>query len=219
MRSEPAARELRLLVRDVILLPADAFRHQSAVRLELKPEVQAFIHQRAHRHGLIQVDWHSHPGSGQSLGFSATDDAFEQQQAAYLAHRMDRVPYGSVVVNDDALDGRLWVTQVTQRERTKSSRKPATLTYRPQSQPLQAVLMGDLQRRIPVSAGLTQLDRPSCRPSTTARCGPSAKNSSARWPACGWASSAWAGWAARWPSTWRGWVSGTGCWSIPTWWS
>lgn len=142
-------RELRLLVRDVILLPADAFRHQSAVRLELKSEVQAFIHQRAHRHGLIQVDWHSHPGSGQSLGFSATDDAFEREQAAYLAHRMDRVPYGSVVVNDDALDGRVWVTQ---RERTKSSRKPATLTYRPQSQPLQAVLMGDLQRCIPVSA-------------------------------------------------------------------
>src|SRR5512143_4097304 len=56
--------ELRLLVRDVILLPPDAFRQQTAASLELDPNVQAFIHQRAHRHGLIQVDWHSHPGNG-----------------------------------------------------------------------------------------------------------------------------------------------------------
>ena len=106
-------RELRLLVRDVILLPPDAFRQQSSARLELKPEVQAFIHRRAHGHGLIQVDWHSHPGDGPYLAFSPTDDRHEAAQAAYLAHRMDGVPYGSVVLNDSSLDARLWLTRAS----------------------------------------------------------------------------------------------------------
>lgn len=150
--------ELRLLVRDVILLPADAFRQQSAAHLELKPEVQAFIHARAHRHGLIEVDWHSHPGAGPTLGFSATDDHYEAAQAAYLAERMDGVPYGSVVVNDDAVDARLWLTAVAKPAAAKS--KPAqdapapvaARLGRPTVHPLQAILLGDLARRIPVTA-------------------------------------------------------------------
>ena len=83
-------RELRLLVREVILLPGDAFHRQTAASLELRPDVQAFIHQRAAQQGLVQVDWHSHPGRGPGLAFSATDDRYEAAQAAYLAHRIDR---------------------------------------------------------------------------------------------------------------------------------
>ncbi len=135
--------ELRLLVRDVILLPADAFRRQSAAHLELKPEVQAFIHARAHRHGLIEVDWHSHPGSGPTLSFSSTDDHYEAAQAAYLAARMHGVPYGSVVVNDDAVDARLWLTDRA---------KPAASPGQPAAQPLQAILLGRPGPPIPVTA-------------------------------------------------------------------
>jgi molybdopterin-synthase adenylyltransferase len=150
-------RELRLLVRDVILLPPDAFRHQTAVRLELKPEVQAFIHQRAHEQGLIQVDWHSHcgplsshPGNGGSVAFSATDDEHEAAQAAYLSHRMEGVPFGSVVVSDGAMDARLWITR--SRQRKGKDGRVRTVVYRPQAQPLQAVLLGDLRRVIPATA-------------------------------------------------------------------
>jgi hypothetical protein len=157
-------RELRLLVRDVILLPPDAFRHQTAVRLELKPEVQAFIHQRAHEQGLIQVDWHSHPGplsshcgplgshpgSGGSVAFSATDNEHEAAQAAYLAHRMEGVPFGSVVVSDGAMDARLWITP--SRQRKGKDGRVRTVVYRPEAQPLQAVLLGDLRRVIPATA-------------------------------------------------------------------
>lgn len=151
-------RELRLLVRDVILLPADAFRHQSAAHLELKPEVQAFIHARAHRHGLIEVDWHSHPGAGPTIAFSGTDDRFEAAQAAYLAQRMDGVPYGSVVVNDDALDARLWLSDPAgtrpagAKHRNGKAEPGPTHTAPPVAQPLQAILIGDLARRIPVTA-------------------------------------------------------------------
>ena len=114
-------RELRLLVRDVILLPPDALRRQTTAQLELKPEVQAFVHQRAHRQGLIQVDWHSYPGDGSYVTFSTTDDRHEAAQAAYLARRMDGVPYGSIVVNDGALDARLWITRLP---RQSGSDKP-----------------------------------------------------------------------------------------------
>jgi len=150
--------ELRLLVRDVILLPADAFRHQSSVHLELKSEVQAFIHARAHRHGLVEVDWHSHPGSGPTVGFSGTDDHYEAAQAAYLAERMDGVPFGSVVVNDDALDARLWLTEVVKPasakgEPGKDAPPPAPIRTRPpEAHALQAIIFGDLARRIPVTA-------------------------------------------------------------------
>ena len=150
-------RQVRLLVRDVILLPPDAFRQQTNARLELEPAVQAFIHQRAHHHGLVQVDWHSHPGRGPRLSFSPTDDRHEAAQAAYLAHRMGGVPYGSVVVNDDALDARIWIT----RSRTRKGKdgQPRTVTLRPKAHPLQSVLLGDLRRRIPAS--IQRLNRAS----------------------------------------------------------
>ncbi len=140
-------RELRLLVRDVILLPPDAFRHQTAAYLELKPEVQAHVHRRAHQHRLVQVDWHSHPAPGLPATFSAVDDRHEAAQALYLAQRMDGVPYGSVVVSPQALDARLWI--VTQRGRKG---RAAPTPAHPQAHPLNAVLFGDLQRRIPLSA-------------------------------------------------------------------
>ncbi|MBN1935634.1 MAG: ThiF family adenylyltransferase [Anaerolineae bacterium] len=141
--------ELRLLVRDVILLPPDAFHQQTATYLELKPEVQSFIHQRAHRHGLIQVDWHSHPGQGHLLAFSPIDDRHEAAQAAYLVRRMDGVPYGSVLVSDEALDARLWLTPTHKRQ--DDDGRPKTTFDRPQSHPMHSILTGDLTRRAPLS--------------------------------------------------------------------
>jgi len=117
-------RELRLLVRDVILLPPDAFRRQDASHLELKQEIQALVHQRAYHRGLIEVDWHTHPGQGSGLAFSPTDDLHEAEQAVYLAHRMDGVPYGSIVMNDHALDARIWLSTPYKRKSTGAQRGP-----------------------------------------------------------------------------------------------
>ena len=142
-------RDRRLLVRDVILLPPDAFKRQTSAQLELKSDVQAFIHRRAKQHGLIQVDWHSHPGSGPFLAFSHTDDRFESAQAVYLAHRMDGIPYGSVVVNDDALDARIWLTRSRRKKAGRGGDE--VVTYRPEAFPLQMVLTGDLTRRVPAT--------------------------------------------------------------------
>ena len=150
-------RELRLLVRDVILLPPQAFRRQSAGMLEVAPEVQQLIHQRAYQQGLIEVDWHSHPGAVGQVSFSAIDDQHEELQAVYLAHSMKGVPYGSVVVGQDALDARLWVTHGPSQHTRKpghdtdrgSEPTPRKLTYRPQAWPIQAIYTGDLQRRVP----------------------------------------------------------------------
>lgn len=140
--------EVRLLVRDVILLPSDAFNRQSGAALEVKPEVQALIHRRAAEHSLIQVDWHSHPGDHAAVHFSAVDDHYEAAQAAYLAHRMGGIPYGSVVVNGRSLDARLWLTRITH----KTEERGEVHTYHPDALPLATIFTGDLQRRIPVTA-------------------------------------------------------------------
>jgi molybdopterin/thiamine biosynthesis adenylyltransferase len=141
--------ELRLLARDVILLPPDAFRRQSAAQLEVKPEVQAYIHARAHRRGLVEVDWHSHPGGGHPVCFSGVDDHFEAAQAAYIAARMRGAPYGSVVVNDDSLDARLWFAEPLSQKATDAG---GPTFGPPAAQPIAAILTGDLGRRIPLSA-------------------------------------------------------------------
>lgn len=140
--------EVRLLVRDVILLPPDAFNRQSSAALEVKPEVQALIHHRAAEHSLIQVDWHSHPGEHAAVHFSAVDDHYEAAQAAYLAHRMDGVPYGSVVVNSRSLDARLWLTRITHKTETQHNE----ISYHPDAMPLATVFIGDLRRCTPVTA-------------------------------------------------------------------
>jgi molybdopterin-synthase adenylyltransferase len=152
--------ELRLLARDVILLPADAFQVQSAAQLELKPEVQAFIHRRAAEYGLIQVDWHSHLGSHPAVSFSSVDDRYEAAQAAYLAHRLDGIPYGSVVINDRALDARIWLTT----EKHKQTKNGEKRMYQPVACPLKTVFVGDLQRRIPTSTQNLDTDLPAPSP-------------------------------------------------------
>jgi molybdopterin-synthase adenylyltransferase len=140
--------EVRLLVRDVILLPPDAFRVQGVAQLELAPEVQAFIHERAAAQSLIEVDWHSHPGNGHAVAFSGVDDHYEAAQAAYLAHKMDGVPYGSVVVNDHTLDARLWLTRSGKRRTKKGD---VLRIYQPDAHPIQSLRLGDLRRVTPVS--------------------------------------------------------------------
>ena len=107
------------------------------------------------------MDWHSHPGYGPGLAFSPTDDHYEAAQAVYLAHRMDGVPYGSVVVNDTDLAARLWLTAPLKpslkpslkghidRSNSTDNAVPDKQTvpciYRPTAQPLHALFAGDLQ--------------------------------------------------------------------------
>lgn len=103
-----SAGHVRLLGRHLILMPAEAFSHQSAGGLALDPAVQRHVLQLAAQERLSQVDWHTHPGNGPSVGFSSVDDQSERELAAYLAQRIPGTYYASVVLNSQAMAVRVW---------------------------------------------------------------------------------------------------------------
>jgi hypothetical protein len=102
------ASRVRLLGRHVVVMPPEAFSHQSAGGLTLRPEVQQHVLQLAAQEGLSQVDFHTHPGDGSHVGFSGIDDRNEQTLAAYLAERLPGTLYGSVVANRSSMAARIW---------------------------------------------------------------------------------------------------------------
>jgi hypothetical protein len=104
-------KHISLLGRHLILMPPEAFTHQSAGGLELAPEVQCHVLQLAAEEGLSQVDWHTHPGSGSLIHFSCIDDDSERRLAAYLAERLPGTFYASVVTNGEAVEARVWETR------------------------------------------------------------------------------------------------------------
>jgi hypothetical protein len=99
---------VRLLGRHLILMPAEAFSHQSAGGLALDQAVQRHVLRLAARERLSQVDWHTHPGDGRGVGFSSTDDRSEQELAAYLSRKIPGTFYASVVMNGRAIAARMW---------------------------------------------------------------------------------------------------------------
>lgn len=99
---------VRFLGRRHIPLPGQAFAHQSAGGLQVAPEVHRQVLQLAAREGLSQIDFHTHPGDGPTVGFSGIDDRHERELAAYLGRRLPQTYYGSVVLNGQAAAARLW---------------------------------------------------------------------------------------------------------------
>jgi hypothetical protein len=100
--------ETRLLGRHLILLPPEAFKRQSSAYLELRSDVQSQILRLAASEGLSQVDWHSHPGETPFISFSGIDDHNERELATYLSDKLPETLYGSVVVNQNTFDARVW---------------------------------------------------------------------------------------------------------------
>ena len=124
---------VRLLGRHLILLPKDAFDHQSAGGLELRQEVQQYVLKLAWQEGLSQVDWHTHPSDSPWVSFSGIDDRHEKELARYLARRIPGTLYGSVVMTAKAVRARIWTGD----------------THQPQAVPMETIRFGPFQ---PVSA-------------------------------------------------------------------
>jgi hypothetical protein len=99
------------LGRHLVLMPPEAFSHQSAGSLELAPAVQRYVLQLAAHECLSQVDWHTHPGDGPSVGFSGIDDRSERDLAVFLSKRIQGTLYASVVLNSRSMAARVWETK------------------------------------------------------------------------------------------------------------
>ncbi len=102
---------VRFLGRHLVQMPAEAFSHQSAGGLELDQSVQRHVLQLAAQEGLSQLDFHTHPGEGSSVGFSGIDDRNERNLTTYLAERLPKTLYASVVLNNAASAARVWEIQ------------------------------------------------------------------------------------------------------------
>jgi len=100
--------EIRLLDRHLILLPSEAFTKQSSAYLEVSKEIQSYVLMLAASEGLSQIDWHSHPGDSPNISFSGIDDHHEKRLSQYLNEKIPGTFYGSVVMNKNAFDARVW---------------------------------------------------------------------------------------------------------------
>src|SRR5262245_18497616 len=84
---------VRLLGRHLITMLPESFSHQSSVGITLDQSVQRYVLQRAANEGLSQVDFHTHPGDGQSVAFSSIDDRNETALARYLGEKLPGTIY------------------------------------------------------------------------------------------------------------------------------
>ncbi len=92
-------------------MPSKAFARQSSAGLELDQREQSRVLQLAATERLSQVDFHTHPGDGASVGFSGIDDRNEAALAKYLAEKLPGTIYASVVMNSRSSSARIWEIQ------------------------------------------------------------------------------------------------------------
>jgi molybdopterin/thiamine biosynthesis adenylyltransferase len=99
---------LRLLVREVLLLPPEAFDRQTAVYLAVKPAFSQAVLRRCYDEGLGLIEVHSHPFARRTVAFSATDLDNEAEKFRYVARKIPHVYHATMVVGQNDLDAHLW---------------------------------------------------------------------------------------------------------------
>lgn len=102
-------RRVRLLARTLLLPDDSCFDRRTTGSIAIKPEFDHWMLERADAEGLVVVQTHTHPSSGQPT-FSSIDDEAEKSRAEVL-HRLTKRPLGSVVFDKDAKfsSSRLWM--------------------------------------------------------------------------------------------------------------
>jgi hypothetical protein len=105
---------LRLLVREVILVPPDRLIRQSSSYLETDPVFLAPILKRARSGRYTLVIAHSHPFSHGHVGFSAIDDGGEADLIPKVQARAPELPHAALVVAHGAADARVYLPTKTE---------------------------------------------------------------------------------------------------------
>lgn len=109
--AEPVADgdQLRLLVREVIVVPPDRLIRQSSAYLETDPVFLAPILKRARNGRYALVIAHSHPFSHGSVGFSSIDDGGEADLIPKVQARAPELPHAALVVAHGAAAARVYL--------------------------------------------------------------------------------------------------------------
>jgi len=99
---------LRLLVREVVPVPPDAFDRQTPAYLAVEPTFSRAILSRCYEEGLSLIEVHSHPFARRNVTFSAVDLANERQKFGYVATKIPHIYHATIVVGQMDLDAHIW---------------------------------------------------------------------------------------------------------------
>lgn len=99
---------MRLLVREMLPVPPEAFDEQSAAYLSVKPAYSQAILRRCYQEALSLVEVHSHPFVGSNVTFSTTDQANDAVKFRYVAQKIPHVNHATMVIGQRDLDVRVW---------------------------------------------------------------------------------------------------------------
>lgn len=100
---------LRLLVREVIVVPPDRLIRQSSAYLETDPVFLAPILKRARNGCYALVIAHSHPSSRGRVGFSSIDDGGEADLIPKVQARAPQLPHAALVLAHGAAAARIYL--------------------------------------------------------------------------------------------------------------
>lgn len=99
---------IRLLAAYLVLPHADDYVRQSVASLELTREYDLSIRHECASQQLHLIDFHSHPFAQAHVSFSGIDDADEFGKSKWFSQHLPGIHFGSVVVAQDAVLGRLF---------------------------------------------------------------------------------------------------------------
>src|SRR5262245_6394024 len=101
------SRTQRLLGCYLVLPEPDEYVSHSLASVELRRSLLATILGECERLGLSLIDIHSHPFAGDQVGFSATDEADEQEKAAWFSKHLPASFFGSIVLGRSSYEARI----------------------------------------------------------------------------------------------------------------
>lgn len=99
---------IRLLVREVIPVPSEAFEQQTSAYLAVKSVFAQTVLQRCYEEDLSLIEVHSHPFACRNVTFSAIDLVNEREKFRYVARKIPHVHHATMVVGQTDLDAHLW---------------------------------------------------------------------------------------------------------------
>jgi molybdopterin/thiamine biosynthesis adenylyltransferase len=99
---------VRLLVREVVPVPSEAFDQQTPAYLALKSAYSQAVLRRCYEEGLSLIEVHSHPFAHRDVAFSDTDLANEAEKFRYVARKIPHIYHATMVVGHTDLDSHLW---------------------------------------------------------------------------------------------------------------
>jgi len=89
----------RLLVREILHAPPDAYQKRTALAVELSPLFVAAVARKAHDRDQSLTFAHTHPFSSEPPEFSTIDDTGEPPLAAFLSRRVPNKSHYALVVS------------------------------------------------------------------------------------------------------------------------